>query len=447
MLQYPLPVWITVFLLAGVVAGSAVSADAQTSMSAPPTIFACLKLTDSGDGEKGTLRVIAASDTCTKYELRVVLNVAGPPGPPGPQGPAGPTGPQGPIGPIGPQGETGGTGATGPQGPAGEGFAFRGAYDATRSFVTDDIVVSDGTAYVARASIPAGVAPATDPRWDVFAARGDKGDKGDKGDQGGQGIQGIPGPSGPAGLIAPPFTVVANFVGINTPTPQAALDVNGSIVASGTVAYGTNGTRTETRDDAGAAGGRSGFFETSTPINFYPNATSSQYLIEARSSGPNNNALQIGGAFTDGDLWYRKTNNSATAPWLQLVAAGPRTCTAPFNIVGATTRVTLSGTSRANTVCGSSLFGADPNAGFTFNDAQNICFAAGGHIPTYNDLYRLAQANGAAAILTAGQWIGTPAADGLEFVVNATDITDFEGTAGKNELHSFRCVQTSTHNP
>jgi hypothetical protein len=278
-------------------------------------------------------------------------------------------------------------------------------------------------------------------------------------------VQGVKGDSG---LVVAPFTVAGNNVGIDNPTPQAALDVTGSIVASGSIAYGTNGTRTETRDNAGTAGGRSGFFETSAPVNFYPNATSSQHLIEARSSGADNNALQIAGSFSDGDLWYRKTNKSETSPWLQVVAAGPRTCTAPFDGPGATTTVGIpnaqatppgsASVTRSNTICGTLRLGR-----VTFNEAQAICFAAGGHIATANDLYRLAVAAGAANvanILVPGDWIGansntldltvptTPAlAANAALIIATSDIKAFEAIAPKAEAHPFRCVQSSSYIP
>ena len=89
------------------------------------------------------------------------------------------------------------------------------------------------------------------------------------------------------------------------------------------VAFGNSGTRTETKQDPGAQGGRSGFYETSNPwpaANWYPGAGNWQHLIEARHSNLSNNfALQIAGGFFDQDLWFRKTNNSASQAWSKLV--------------------------------------------------------------------------------------------------------------------------------
>jgi len=92
-------------------------------------------------------------------------------GPQGPQGSTGAVGPQGPTGPqgvtgatgaVGPQGLTGATGAQGPagaQGPQGiqgvagangaKGAQWRGAYSAGTTYVVDDVVQSNGSAWIA----------------------------------------------------------------------------------------------------------------------------------------------------------------------------------------------------------------------------------------------------------------------------------------------------------
>lgn len=93
---------------------------------------------------------------------------------------------------------------------------------------------------------------------------------------------------------------------------------------TGGLFYGNADSRTETRIDAGLqgnAGAQSGFYETSTPTNYPTGATSWWHLIDTRhSSTTTNYAMQIAGSFFDQDLWYRKTNNSATTPWHKLLA-------------------------------------------------------------------------------------------------------------------------------
>lgn len=159
--------------------------------------------------------------------------VQGATGATGPQGEQGVTGIQGPIGITGPQGEpgiqgiTGVTGATGLQGPTG-------------AIGPEGIQGLQGVPGVTGATGAQGLKGDT-------GEKGDKGDKGDTGEQGpagapgATGMQGDKGDTGEKGLTGP--TGVADSVwtrngndiynnnpgrvGINTATPQAALDVNG----------------------------------------------------------------------------------------------------------------------------------------------------------------------------------------------------------------------------
>jgi hypothetical protein len=101
-------------------------------------------------------------------------------------------------------------------------------------------------------------------------------------------------------------------------------NVNGS--ATSVPWSGISGQRTLSRDNAGLqgdAGARSGFFETSAPVNYYSGASSWQHLIESRHTNDGNNfAMQIAGSFFDQLFYVRKTNNSATTAWLQLITSG-----------------------------------------------------------------------------------------------------------------------------
>lgn len=109
-------------------------------------------------------------------------------------------------------------------------------------------------------------------------------------------------------------------VGIGTPTPGYRLDL-----ANGTFAFGNANVRTETRDNAGLqgnAGAQSGFFETVSPSNYPAGASSWWHLIDVRhSNNTNNYALQISGSFFDQELWFRKTNGSATTAWSRLLSS------------------------------------------------------------------------------------------------------------------------------
>jgi len=136
-----------------------------------------------------------------EYYTQLEDNVVGPQGP---QGPAGATGPAGPQGPIGPTGHTGQTGQTGPQ---GDGFTFRGEWDANTKYHENDVVTNLGSAYVARGD-SLGVDPSTPSEsWALFAARGERGEQGVPGVNGSNGIGAtvaqippVPPGTGPCGL-------------------------------------------------------------------------------------------------------------------------------------------------------------------------------------------------------------------------------------------------------
>ena len=93
------------------------------------------------------------------------------------------------------------------------------------------------------------------------------------------------------------------------------VNVTGNVNAAG-------GIVTQTHDDAGAAGGASGFYQTAAPVNFPTGATGWWHLIEDRHTNTGNNyALQIAGSFSDQNLYFRKTNNSGTTGWSEIIAA------------------------------------------------------------------------------------------------------------------------------
>jgi len=72
----------------------------------------------------------------------------------------------------------------------------------------------------------------------------------------------------------------------------------------------------------GNAGAQSGFFETSSPSNYPSGATNWWHLIDCRHSNNSNNyALQIAGSFYDQNLYFRKTNNSSTQSWSQIMTS------------------------------------------------------------------------------------------------------------------------------
>src|SRR6266850_1266608 len=208
------------------------------------TIYACIN-------GQGSARLVGANEQCKPSETRVAWNVVGPTGPVGPAGPAGlqgtkgdtgaagpqgsqgakgdtgAVGAQGSQGPVGSQGAKGDTGAVGPQGSQGakgdtgavgaqgsqgakgdtgavgsqghqgDGFTFRGVYDANQTYAPYDVIVFGGSAYLAIA--PTSGAPDVDPSWTLFVAKGDTGPTGATGATGAIGPLGPLGPRGPKG--------------------------------------------------------------------------------------------------------------------------------------------------------------------------------------------------------------------------------------------------------
>lgn len=119
----------------------------------------------------------------------------------------------------------------------------------------------------------------------------------------------------------------AGNLGIGTTNPSEKIHSTGNIQADGVVFWGNSLVRTETRNDAGLqgnAGARSGFYETSapSPASSWPAGASSWWhLLDVRHSNSSNNyAMQIAGSFFDQNLYYRKTNGSASTGWTKIVS-------------------------------------------------------------------------------------------------------------------------------
>jgi hypothetical protein len=103
---------------------------------------------------------------------------------------------------------------------------------------------------------------------------------------------------------------------------SGAVHAKAGLGVDGYFSFGNAGTRTETLDNAGAMGGRSGYFETSNPSNFPVGASSWWHLISARHSNTGNNyAMQIAGSFFDQRIYFRKTSDNATQAWREFVTS------------------------------------------------------------------------------------------------------------------------------
>ena len=127
-------------------------------------------------------------------------------------------------GPIGPQG------ATGPQGVAGQGFAFRGAWQANTGYNPYDVVTTSGQTYVAAVTVlPAATFAATS--WSLIAA------------QGGAGAPGAAGITGAAGPAGPINAATASALGAIKPGTGLTVATDGTLsvtsVSLGSLAQGS----------------------------------------------------------------------------------------------------------------------------------------------------------------------------------------------------------------
>ena len=112
-------------------------------------------------------------------------------------------------------------------------------------------------------------------------------------------------------------------IGIWTTNPSAKLDVNW-VVNANSFTWWDNLSRTEFRNDAGLqwnSGARSGFFQTSAPVNYPAWANGWWHMLDVRHWNPNNNyAMQFAWSFFDQNIYFRKTNNNPAQAWSKIVA-------------------------------------------------------------------------------------------------------------------------------
>lgn len=115
-----------------------------------------------------------------------VASLTGPAGPPGERGDRGEPG----EGIVGPAGIEGIPGPPGERGDEGRTMAFQGAWKAASAYEALDVVMCDGSSFVAVSDAP-GACPGDD--WRLLAARGKSGPPGAPGPIGERGYPGPPG--------------------------------------------------------------------------------------------------------------------------------------------------------------------------------------------------------------------------------------------------------------
>jgi hypothetical protein len=125
----------------------------------------------------------------------------------------------GATGATGATGPTGAAGATGAQGP--RGATWRGTWSALTVYSKDDVVVRNGSSYIATA-ISTALDPTLNPlTWDLVAQQGSTGPTGPQGTTGPQGPTGPTGSTGPTGPTGPQGPSDSSFGSMAPATPLA----------------------------------------------------------------------------------------------------------------------------------------------------------------------------------------------------------------------------------
>ncbi|MEL4010341.1 collagen-like protein [Bacillus velezensis] len=150
-------------------------------LTGPPSSLA--DILNLNESVRDTLESLMKQELLLGSKLDSISNIptlAGPTGATGPTGPAG--GPAGPTGAIGPAGATGPTGATGVTGAGLQGIvAFNQLIAPT--YTTGQVVLYNGSSYVANVNSPAGT-PGASADYTLLAAAGSTGATGGTGPTG-----------------------------------------------------------------------------------------------------------------------------------------------------------------------------------------------------------------------------------------------------------------------
>ncbi|MCW8785340.1 BclA C-terminal domain-containing protein [Bacillus velezensis] len=143
-------------------------------------------------------------------------------------GPTGATGPTGSTGAIGPAGATGPTGSIGPTGVTGAGLQGIVAFNPliAPTYTTGQVVLYNGSSYVANVNSPAGT-PGASADYTLLAAAGITGATGGTGPTGSTGVTGGTGPTGSTGTS---LTATSGYAS-NTGGGVVAVIVGGTTIS------------------------------------------------------------------------------------------------------------------------------------------------------------------------------------------------------------------------
>nr|WP_243865694.1 collagen-like protein [Bacillus velezensis] len=155
-------------------------------------------------------------------------------------GPTGATGPTGPTGAVGPAGATGPTGSIGPTGVTGAGLQGIVAFNPliAPTYTTAQVVLYNGSSYVANVNSPAGT-PGASADYTLLAAAGSTGATGGTGPTGSTGVTGDTGPTGstgatggtgPTGITGTSLTATSGYAS-NTGGGVVAVIVGGTTIS------------------------------------------------------------------------------------------------------------------------------------------------------------------------------------------------------------------------
>ncbi|SIR73635.1 BclA C-terminal domain-containing protein [Bacillus velezensis] len=172
-------------------------------------------------------------------------------------GPTGATGPTGPTGAIGPAGATGPTGSIGPTGATGAGLQGIVAFNPliAPTYTTGQVVLYNGSSYVANVNSPAGT-PGASADYTLLAAAGITGATGATGPTGSTGATGDTGPTGITGATG--GTGPTGITGATGATgPIGSTGVTGDTGPTG-VTGATGGTGTSLTATSGYASNTGG---------------------------------------------------------------------------------------------------------------------------------------------------------------------------------------------